>query len=228
MPALVSAAPAPLRQRFSLVLLLAASLALSTLLIVFRVFWTHQIMFVFLLWNLFLAAVPFALSLLLSLAAPTTRRRLLLPVGAVWLLFFPNAPYILTDLFHLQERPGVPFWYDLAVILTSAWNGLMLGYASLLDMQGFVAERLNRLSSWFFAGGVLMLSGFGVFLGRYLRWNSWDIVANPLGLACDIAHRVLHPFAYPGTWGVTLLYGAFLMLGYATVRVLGRLQAAEL
>jgi uncharacterized membrane protein len=183
-------------------------------------------MFVFLLWNLFLAAIPFGLTLLLDMVPPATRRRLLLPVGMLWLLFFPNAPYILTDLFHLHERAEVPLWYDLALILSCAWNGLMLGYASLLDMQRFVHERLGWLGGWAFATLALGLSGFGVYLGRFLRWNSWDIVTNPLHLAYDIADRLLHPLAHRGTWGVTLLYGTFLLLGYATVRVLGRLQLA--
>ncbi|HEX8429386.1 DUF1361 domain-containing protein [Hymenobacter sp.] len=212
-----------IRQRLNLILVLGASLALSVLLIVIRVFFTHHFTFVFLLWNLFLAFIPFGLSTMLGLSAGRLKARVLLPVGGVWLLFFPNAPYILTDLFHLERRLGVPYWYDLALILSCAWNGLMLAYASLTDMQALVARRLGIGMSWAFATVALLLSSFGIYLGRYLRFNSWDIVTNPLTLFFDIVSRLLHPFAHPSTWGVTLLYGVFLVLGYATVRLLGRM-----
>ncbi|PJJ59705.1 DUF1361 domain-containing protein [Hymenobacter chitinivorans] len=213
-----------LRQRLNLLLVLGASLTLSVVLVVFRVFLTHQVYFVFLLWNLFLALVPFGLSTMLGLAAGPVRARVLLPVGAVWLLFFPNAPYILTDLFHLEPRAGVPYWYDLALILTCAWNGLMLAYASLLDMQNLVQRRLGAAASWVFVVVALLLSSFGIYLGRFLRFNSWDIVTNPLTLFYDILNRVLHPAAHPRTWGVTLLFGVFLLIGYSTVRLMGRLS----
>ena len=148
-----------------------------------------------------------------------------MPAGAAWLLFFPNAPYILTDFYHLEARPGVPLWYDLVLIVSCAWNGLMLAYASLSDMQRLVQQRLGFWPGWVFAAVALLLSGFGIYLGRYMRFNSWNVLTNPLTLFFDILNRVLHPFSFPGTWGVTLLFGVFLLLGYGTVRVLGRAQA---
>ena len=217
--------PTPLtftRARLTLLLVLAASLGLSLLLIVGRVVITGRSLFIFLAWNLFLALVPFGLSTLLGLSAGPLRARLLLPVGAAWLLFFPNAPYLITDLFHLDQRPGVPLWYDLALILSCAWNGLMLAYASLADMQELVRQRLGTVASWAFAAFALLLSSFGVYLGRYLRFTSWDVLSNPLTLFYDILNRILHPFGYPGTWGVTAVFGLFLLLGYGTVRALGR------
>lgn len=98
-----------LRHRLPLFLVLALSLALSFALIGVRVLLTGRLTFIFLLWNLFLAAIPFGLSAALRLAARPPQMRLLLPVGLVWLLFFPNAPYIITDLFHLEPRPRVPY-----------------------------------------------------------------------------------------------------------------------
>lgn len=213
------------RQRLSLMLVLGASLALSLALITARVFVTHQLTFVFLLWNLFLALIPFGLSTMLGLSAGQLRRRLLLPVGVVWLLFFPNAPYILTDLFHLEARPGVPYWYDLGLILSCAWNGLMLAYASLLEMQSIVQRRLGAITGWAFVLLASVLSGFGIYLGRYLRYNSWDILTNPITLFYDILNRVLHPLAHPRTYGVTVLFSAFLVLGYVTVRQLGQMSS---
>ena len=131
------------RTRITLLFVLAASVGLSLSLIAGRVVVTHQIRFLFLAWNLFLALIPYALSTLLGLARGPLQARLLLPVGAAWLLFFPNAPYLVTDLFHLDERPDAPLWFDLALILSCAWNGLMLAYASLADMQTLVRLRLG-------------------------------------------------------------------------------------
>ena len=214
-------APA-LRRRLPLFFALGLSLALSFVLIGLRVLRTGELWFSFLLWNLLLAAVPFVLSAALSLAARPPRARVLLPVGVVWLLFFPNAPYLLTDLFHLEERPGVPYWYDLALILSCAWNGLMLAYASLTDMQALVRHRLGPAAGWGFAVLALVLGAFGIYLGRFLRFNSWDVLTNPLALFYDIVNRVVHPFSHARTWGVTLVFAAFLLLGYVTVRLLGR------
>ena len=210
------------RARLTLVFVLAASLSLSLLLVAGRVLMTGRGIFLFLVWNLFLAVIPFAISTMLGTARGPLRARLLVPVGAAWLLFFPNAPYILTDLFHLERRAGVPLWYDLALILSCAWNGLMLAYASLADMQRLVQLRLGTGAGWAFATLALLLSSFGIYLGRYLRFNSWDVLANPLTLFFDIVNRILHPFSFPGTWGVTLIFGLFLLVGYGTVRLLGR------
>ena len=215
------------RARLTLVFVLATSVALSVTLVVGRVLMTGRLLFLFLIWNLFLALIPFAISTMLGIAKGPLRARLLVPVGAAWLLFFPNAPYILTDLFHLERRVGVPFWYDLALILSCAWNGLMLAYASLADMQRLVQRRLGTGAGWAFATVALLLSSFGIYLGRYLRFNSWDVLANPLTLFYDIVNRILHPFSFPGTWGVTLVFGVFLLIGYSTVRLLGKHHEPE-
>ena len=218
--------PSPVfsRPRLTLVFILAASVALSLLLVLGRVALSGKYFFVFMIWNLLLAIIPFAISTLLSTARGAVPARILLPAGVVWLLFFPNAPYILTDFYHLDARPGVPLWYDLILIASCAWNGLMLAYASLSDMQRLVQQRLGFAAGWGFATVALLLSGFGIYLGRYLRFNSWNILTNPLTLFFDIMNRILHPFTFPGTWGVTLVFGLFLLLGYGTVRVLGRAQ----
>ena len=215
------------RARLTLVFVLATSVALSVILVVGRVLMTGRLLFLFLIWNLFLALIPFAISTMLGIAKGPLRARLLVPVGAAWLLFFPNAPYILTDLFHLERRTGVPFWYDLALILSCAWNGLMLAYASLADMQRLVQRRLGTGAGWTFATVALLLSSFGIYLGRYLRFNSWDVLANPLTLFYDIVNRILHPFSFPGTWGVTLVFGVFLLIGYCTVQLLGKHHEPE-
>ncbi len=96
------------------------------------------------------------------------------PCAALWLVFFPNAPYIITDLLHLSAQDGVPVWYDLILLSAFAWTGAMLGMISLGLMHVLVARVAGGAWSWIFVLGVLMLSGFGVYLGRFPRWNSWD------------------------------------------------------
>jgi uncharacterized membrane protein len=192
--------------------------ALCVTLVALRVRYTSKITFVFLVWNIFLAVIPYAVSTLLVLYHEKIKNRWLLAIHfLLWLCFFPNAPYILTDLFHLKQRSGVPYWYDLALILFFAWNGLMLGYASLLDIQSVLTRHFNRLVGWIVAIGSLVLGSFGIYLGRYLRWNSWDVLSSPKGLLHDIAVRVLDPMAHQQTYGVTLIFSAFLVLGYLLI-----------
>ena len=174
--------------------------------------------FRFLVWNIFLALIPYGMSTLLFLYHEQIKNRwlLLFPL-ALWLSFFPNAPYILADLFLLHPRQGVPFWYDLALILFFAWNGLMLGYASLIDIQCVLSKRFNPWLGWVISIGSLVVGSFGIYLGRYLRWNSWDILSSPQGLLKDITVRLLNPFHHPQTFGVTLVFSVFLVVGYLTV-----------
>ena len=188
---------------------------LCLLLVGLRVHVTARVTFVFLVWNLFLALIPYLISTLLVVYHERIRHTalIILPI-LVWLCFFPNAPYILTDLFHLKQRPGVPYWYDLALILFFAWNGLMVGYASLFDIQTVLSQRFNATVGWLVALTSLTLAGFGIYLGRYLRWNSWDVVSSPEGLMRDITDRIADPMAYPHTYGVTIVFSAFLVLGY--------------
>jgi uncharacterized membrane protein len=172
-------------------------------------------MFLFLGWNLFLAAIPLAASELLMRARSTLMRTSWL---AVWLLFLPNAPYILTDLIHLRPRPGIPMWYDLALLLSCAGTGLLMGYTSLVDVQALVTKRRGAVAGWCVAVAALLLSAFGIYIGRFLRWNSWDVLANPAALFLDIATRLIDPFAHPRTLSVTLVFGVMLTLGYVAIR----------
>lgn len=175
----------------------------------------------FLAWNLVLAAVPLVASTaLVHLDGRGAPRLLLLALGAVWLAFLPNAPYILTDLVHLQARPSVPFWYDLGFLLSAAGVGLLSGYVSLADVQGVIAKRWGATRAWCASVGVLFLSAFGVYLGRELRWNSWDVLTAPEHLARDIVHVALDPLGSPAVLVMTLVFGGMLTLGYVTLHAL--------
>lgn len=194
-------------------------LLFSGALIAVRIERTHSFIFFFLIWNLTLAAVPLCASSALR-AADRFRlpRVLLLPLVGLWLLFLPNAPYILTDLIHLQERPPVPMWYDLGLLLTCAGTGLALGYRSVLDVEAVLARWFGRWLGFAACAIALFSSGFGIYLGRFLRLNSWEAVTEPTLVFGIVFERVAHPLMHAQTWGVTILFGLPLVLGYAAIR----------
>lgn len=176
--------------------------------------------YLFLLGNLFLASVPLFFSTALRIA---THWRLhwtmRLAVFCLWLLFLPNAPYILTDILHLTRASQAPAWYDLALLLSCSGTGLLLGYLSLIDVQTIVARRFGPARSWIFAMASLVLSGFAIYLGRFLRWNSWDVLIEPTRVF-EIFGGIVHPWAHTQAVSVTLIFGGILTLGYITLRVL--------
>lgn len=154
--------------------------------------------FAFLFWNLFLAWVPYLLALaLLSLDRARAPGWLLALPGIVWLLFLPNAPYILTDFVHLGAVPGAPLWFDALLIGAFAATGLLLGLASVLLVHHVVAERLGATAGWVLAIGTLALSSIGIYLGRFPRFNSWDVITNPQGLVQVVLYRLADPFGNP-------------------------------
>ena len=179
-------------------------------------------------WNLFLAWVPYVFSfvaLFLHRLAP--RGWWLLPIpAALWLIFFPNAPYIVTDFLHLYDRPPIPIWYDIGMLATFAWTGCFLAIASLRTMQYLVKNFLGGFVSWIFVGGTLVLSGLGIYLGRFGRWNSWDLFWQPYDVARDIFLRLINPFSNLRFFGFTLLFTAFLMVCY--LMFVSRTQLEEL
>jgi uncharacterized membrane protein len=171
--------------------------------------------FVGLIWNLFLAWIPFVL----AVAVYDRWRRhgaaaVLLALGGLWLLFFPNAPYIVTDYVHLERTADAPYWYDAVTVSAFAWTGLLLGFASLFLMQTVVRQWRGVVSGWVFAGAALALGSLGIYLGRFLRLNSWDALEHP-----SVLPRILHaaardPFAYQQAIGVTVLFTLALGLAY--------------
>src|SRR5690349_1662404 len=136
-------------------------------LVAFRVAYTHTTDGMNLVWNLFLAWVPLCLALLLyDRYAHRARLGLLASLGLLWLLFFPNAPYIVTDLKYLAGSTGKVFWYDGLLIGTAAMTGLLLGFVSLYLLHAIVRRAIGPRYAWMFAFGVLALSSLGVYLGR--------------------------------------------------------------
>ncbi len=172
-----------------------------------------------LLWNLFLAGLPLVWSSAFQSAASNKRPALAGIFFVLWLLFLPNAPYILTDILHLRPSPTVPLWYLLAVLLSCAGTGTMLGYFSLLQVHTVIERTQGKRAGWGVVVGSLLLCGFGIYLGRFLHWNSWDVFIHPIPLVRTVTRQLINPGPHARPLAVTFVYGIGLLVGYLVLRV---------
>jgi uncharacterized membrane protein len=183
-----------------------------------RIYIGHHVEYAFLPWNLFLAWVPYVFSVIvgfLNQRYPGRGWLLLLP-SLFWLTFFPNAPYVVTDLLHLDPRPPVPIWYDIGLLAAFVWTGCLIAVVSLSIMQTAVKSYWGSVASWLFVLSTIVLSGLGIYLGRFLNLNSWDLFIQPQDVLADVLVRVLHPIRHSQIYGVTLMFASFLLVCYLT------------
>jgi uncharacterized membrane protein len=190
-------------------------------LVLFRMVYTGHLLFAFLVWNLFLAFVPYVISRQMTEASIKNKWKFLLCVF-VWLLFIPNAFYIITDLFHLDMNETVPLWYDLALLLSFAWSGILFGILSVRQMEKLFEKHFSKKFDLLFILPVMALNGFGVYIGRYLRFNSWDVITNPLQLIQDIIYLFIHPLRNRFDWSMIVCYTLLLTLIYYTIKKLSK------
>jgi uncharacterized membrane protein len=208
--------------------MLTASMLFSCTLVGIRILHTGRLTFLSMIWNLFLAYIPYAIS------TGLTATRSTLPPGRTaslkgflralafiaWLLFIPNSFYILTDLYHLADNhrnSRVPEWFDLALILSFAWNGLLLGVLSTRQVEKLLVPDAPVMGRWLFLYPVMWLNALGVYTGRYLRYNSWDIITDPFDLLGDILGMIIHPFRHHYAWGMIFCYSILLTLIYILI-----------
>lgn len=190
-------------------LLLGGMTAIAFLLLLFRIRIEGNFRYLFLVWNLFLAYVPIGFVMIYNKLEKNRISKSLM-LGS-WLLFFPNAPYILTDFIHLQHHFSV---LDLLIVAFYAVLGLIAGFYSL-RMIHKDAQLLNRRWSIPF---LFFITSIGVYLGRILRWNSWDIVHQPLQIFKDGLDLFIHPIQNGWSLAFVLLFTLFLMLTYSGFR----------
>jgi uncharacterized membrane protein len=183
---------------------------------------SQQISYGFLVWNLFLAGVPVLLAIVVETAWRHGRRVLGAVFWVAWLLMFPNSPYLVTDLIHLREQPPTPLWFDALILGSAGIAGLLAGFVSLHLVQAAVTRRLGAVWGWVMAVVVLGLSGFGVYVGRFARFNSWDLFTRPRRLLYDIGSTVTVDDT-PRAVVVTALMASFLIVSYVTIEMLTRL-----
>ncbi|MFP2926841.1 DUF1361 domain-containing protein [Pyxidicoccus sp. 3LG] len=187
-----------------------------------RLDWSERASFAFLTWNLFLASVPYALSLVarLLMARGLGRAWLLTPLALGWLALFPNAPYLLTDFIHLRQRPVVPLWFDAALLALFAATGWLMGLLSLEVWKQWLEERWGRARAWAFVAATSVLCGYGIYLGRVERWNSWDVLAEPGQLLSTMGAHLTQPTAFPYLTRLTAVFAALVLVSYAVFETL--------
>ncbi len=192
----------------ALILMSAFSVNLSFI----RVSVTDSNNYLFLLWNLFLAWVPLIFAWLIYIRTDDNGLRwskLNIFYFVVWLLFLPNAFYLITDFVHLKGYFDDPQRiFDIVLFTSYAVLGILLGSLALLLVH---VRAVQRFASYghLIAIGVLFASGVAIYMGRYLRWNSWDVVINPFGLLFDISDRIVNPTNHLLTFSTTLLFFSF-------------------
>ena len=184
------------RHNLAVFFLLNAACAMCIFLVVARVAYSDTGDRRGLIWNLFLAWIPFILSYFAhSISWSRIALYLVLPMIAVlWLIFFPNAPYMLTDLQDLARKAaGAPLWYDVIIIVWCSWTAMLLGVVSLYLMQDIMQRTFGRIVGWSFVFAISALSSFGIYIGRFVRLNSWDILQNPAETAMEILGIIIDP-----------------------------------
>jgi uncharacterized membrane protein len=212
------------RYKLTIFIILALSSVTCITLVGARVAYSDSERYLSLIWNLFLAWIPFVLAYLAY--ALSWRRALLyliVPIFALlWLIFFPNAPYLITDIQHLGEGAGeAPVWFDVILLIWFSWTGLLLGVVSLYLMQEIVKETFGKVVGWVLVFSVSILSSIGVYLGRFLRWNSWDLWHTPIEILRDSWHLLRN--LSRSAIGFTALFTVFFLFVYLTLYAFGHL-----
>ncbi len=213
------------KYRLMIFVLLASATIFSVAIWRVRADYSGTYHYQFLIWNLFLAWIPFIISYF-TYIVKLTRKQIyfVIPTAALlWLIFFPNAPYILTDFQHLSKIQwrDLPVWYDVMMLVWFAFTGLLLGIVSLFLMQEIVRREFGRWVGWGFVAVVAGLTGVGVYAGRFLRVNSWQIFSDPKDLALYTI-RSAHGSGL-GSIGFVTLFTAFFLFLYITLYTFGHL-----
>jgi uncharacterized membrane protein len=217
------------RETLAPVLALLFASAISLALVGSCIVWTKNFHYGLLIWNLFLAWLPLVFALLArdSLRSQPDRMWRFFGLAGLWLLFFPNAPYIFTDLIHLWTSFRLQFWVDLTLILLCALTGLVLGFVSLYLMQSVVAQRFGRAMGWGFVALATGLGSFGIYLGRFLRFNSWDVLLRPGKIYHGLDTWAGSPMANTASVAFLVIFFLFFFIAYVMLYALTRLPQAD-
>ena len=156
------------------------------------------------------------------------KRRVSYLLLITWLLFFPNSLYIITDLIHVGRGSDFPRWFDATLIFSAAVLGLLMAFISLYRVEQFLQTKTKQHVVHALMILILFLGSFGVYLGRFLRWNSWDVLHQPHRLFVSIGERILYPGEYWYTWGITAMFTVLFYLIYFSAKKLpGYLNRAK-
>ncbi len=207
---------------------LLISNAVSLVLFFLRVLGTDTFRYWFLFWNLVLAWVPLLLVWWLKtrLSYSGWNSRLNIFITTLWLVFLPNSFYIVSDLIHVHLTGEVNILFDVVLMVSYIFNGYVFGFMSLYLIHEELLKRLKSRQAHSIIAGVILVCSFAIYLGRYLRWNSWDVIIHPIGILFDISDRFINPAAHPQTFSTTItffmLIGSMYLVVYELVNLLRR------
>lgn len=173
--------------------------------------------FIFLIWNLFLAWIPYTISTQFGYLV-NKNKWVQVIVFITWLLLFPNAFYIVTDLIHLNQKTSVPKWYDAVLLFASSITGIIMAFVSLFNVEKYLLHKFSSKTIHLLVAAIIFSGSFGVYLGRFLRWNSWDVISNPIQLLYSIGQRIIYPLQHLQTWGVTVLLATLFYLLFLAIK----------
>jgi uncharacterized membrane protein len=198
------------RGQFVLALIVSSLISLG--LFSYTVLRDHSFAYSYLTWNLFLAWLPlvFALRLMNVLRHKVWSSWEALATSFLWLVFLPNSFYMISDLIHLEQVPKADILYDTLMFTSFVFTGVLLGFSSLFLVHLQLRRRFPHREAGFWVGVTLFICSIAIYLGRDLRWNTWDILTNPGGLLFDVADRVQHPASYPQM--LLIIFGFFVLL----------------
>lgn len=186
----------------------------SAFLPLLRVQLTQSLNYTFLLWNMFLAVIPFMFAEYAKrLDITKTKKSHLIILIFAWLFFLPNAPYIITDFIHFKPESKMA-WFDLFMLFVNASTGTLLGLLSIVSFYDIVSVKWNKKIAQNFSIVVFFLCGFGIYLGRFLRFNSWDVLFSPL----DLVKESILSFQESTAWYITFGFGFLLWILFSVVK----------
>jgi uncharacterized membrane protein len=216
--------------------------AFAILLILIRMAISNSLKYVFLPWNLLLAYIPLLITnkffventqndfeintsilkkykskIFTFISFTPLPKVVTYIVFFVWLLFLPNAPYIITDMLHLKERTPIPYFFDITLVFVYASLGLVFFITTVTQMELYWRKHFNYSIVIFYLLSFGLCS-FGIYLGRFGRFNSWNVINDPFDLIQQIAVRFIYPLEHPRTWAVTLLYSCLLFFIYKIIQ----------
>jgi uncharacterized membrane protein len=173
----------------------------------------------FLTWNLILAWLPLAFVWWLVTRLRKTAWWSWPNIGLtlLWLGFLPNSFYLMSDLIHLHETGEVSLLYDIVMFMSFIFNGLVAGFMSLFLVHRELLKRVAYEKAHGLIILIILACSFAIYLGRSLRWNSWDILINPAGLLFDVSDRVVNPAAHPQTFVTTVTFFVLLLSVYLVI-----------
>ncbi|HSX05938.1 MAG TPA: DUF1361 domain-containing protein [Candidatus Saccharimonadales bacterium] len=173
----------------------------------------HSLQFNYLVQNLFLAWLPLVFAGLLLRSLPVQRWSDWWPLSLtlLWLIFLPNSFYMVSDFVHIQDVPRHNLLYDVVMFTSFIFTAALVGFCSLYLVHTELRKRLSLRSSSLLIAAVLLLCSFAIYLGRDLRWNSWDVLVNPAGILFDVSDHLLHPLQHFAMFSMTLSF--FVLLG---------------